>query len=146
MKFYQSKAHQEQVQEIQQQREQIVDQQFQKAHKKKLGVIVGISLLILVLAGAGVGAYFRYVAAGSYDNFAKCLTEKGAVMYGAIDWCKYTQGQAKMFGKSFKYVNYHDESELPNLKTRPTWVIDGEWYEKVQSFERLAEVTGCKIG
>ena len=146
MKFYQSKAHQEQVGQLNEQREKIVDQQFQKSHKKKLGVIIGISMLILVLAGAGVGTYFHYVAAGPFDTFAKCLTERGAVMYGAIEWCKYTQGQAKMFGKSFKYVNYHDASELAGLKTRPTWIIDGKWYEKVQSFEKLAEVTGCKLG
>ena len=66
-------------------------------------------------------------------------------MYGAIDWCKYTQGQAHMFGKSFKYINYHDESELPEIKTRPTWVINGKWYEKVQSFETLSSVTGCPL-
>jgi hypothetical protein len=66
-------------------------------------------------------------------------------MYGAIEWCKYTQGQAHMFGKSFQYINYQDASKLPGLKTSPTWVIDGKWYEKVQSFETLSSVTGCPL-
>ena len=82
---------------------------------------------------------------GQYDNFAKCLTEKGAVVYGAIDWCKYTQGQKAMFGNSWKYLNYQDFSKLPGIKKTPTWVINGKWLENVQSFDKLAAVTGCKL-
>lgn len=41
----------------------------------------------------------------NYDNFAKCLTEKGVKMYGAY-WCSHCQNQKKAFGDSFKYVTY----------------------------------------
>ncbi|MEK6845465.1 MAG: hypothetical protein AABY26_01795 [Nanoarchaeota archaeon] len=141
---FQSQKHQEQQNEYQQQREGMFKelQQEQTKSKKRTKWILVAVILALVLIGGGYAAYY-YLLPGSYDNFAKCLTEKGAVMYGAIQWCKYTQGQANMFGKSFKYINYHDESELAGLKTRPTWVINGKWYEKVQSFETLAEATGC---
>ena len=80
-----------------------------------------------------------------FDNFAKCISDKGAVMYGAMEWCKYTQGQRAMFGKSFKYVNYHEFTELPGIMKTPTWVIDGKWYENAQSFDKLSGLTGCKI-
>jgi len=99
-------------------------------------------ILILIVT---IWTYSYYALPGPYDNFAKCLSDKGAVMYGAISWCKYTQGQAAMFGKSFKYVNYHDESELEGIKTRPTWVINGKRYETVQSFQTLSSITNCKI-
>ena len=66
-------------------------------------------------------------------------------MYGALGWCKYTQAQKAMFGKSFDYVNYHEFTELNGIKKTPTWVIGGKWYENTQSFERLSELTGCKI-
>ena len=81
---------------------------------------------------------------GYYDNFAKCLSEKGAVMYGA-DFCQYSHAQKGMFGKSFKFINYKDFSKNPNVKTTPTWVINGRLIERVQSFDRLAELTGCSI-
>ena len=115
----------------------------QKQKKKKTLIIVGSTLAILILV---ISAYVivRAVTPGTWDNFAKCLNEKGAVMYGALSWCKYTQEQAGMFGKSFKYLNYKDHTEFPGIKKTPTWVIDGKWYENVQSFQTLAAATGCR--
>lgn len=112
-----------------------------RLHKKH--IILG-SIAILIL-GIAIYSFVAYSKPGSYDDFAKCLTEKGAVMYGAMSWCKYTQGQKAMFGKSFKYINYHEFQELPGIKKTPTWVINGKWHENTQSFEALAQATGCKI-
>ncbi len=114
-----------------------------KQKKKKTLIIVGSIFAILILVISAYAAV-RALTPGTWDNFAKCLTEKGAVMYGAISWCKYTQEQAGMFGKSFKYLNYKDHTELPGIKKTPTWVIDGKWYDNVQSFETLAAATGCR--
>ncbi len=113
--------------------------------KKKFNpkpLLIAVGVVILVVIAYGVYSYSR---PGPYDNFAKCLTQKGAVMYGAMDWCKYTQGQKAMFGKSFRYVNYEEHTKLPGIKSTPTWVIDGKWYEKAQSFDRLSQITGCQI-
>ena len=137
-----NEAQKEHEQRLEQQKE--FQEQKEKSKKTKY-YAAGAVIIVLIIAGIAYSVY-SMSRPGQYDSFAKCLTEKGAVMYGAMDWCKFTQAQKGMFGKSFKYVNYHDESELANLKTRPTWVINGQWYEKVQSFERLAEVTGCTIG
>jgi hypothetical protein len=108
---------------------------LRKKRRKRLAI--GISLAILLILSSWI--VYSLVSPGKYDNFAKCLTGKGAVMYGE-DWCQYTQGQKTMFGKSFKYINYEQKSDL---NRRPTWVIDGKSYETVQSFERLAALTGC---
>ena len=61
-------------------------------------------------------------------------------MYGE-DWCTNTQGQKAMFGKSFKYIDYQVKTDL---RIRPTWVIDENTYETVQSFQRLSALTGCE--
>ena len=108
------------------------------ARRRRWYVIGTVSLVVLV----GLGVFF-VASPGKYDRFAQCLKEKGAVMYGAIDWCSYTKSQANMFGKSFKYVEYRDYSELEGIGKTPTWVFEGEWLAGVQSFERLAAVTGC---
>ncbi len=110
--------------------------------KKRWGIGITAAVLLLLIGGL---VYALKLRPGTWDDFAKCLTEKGAVMYGAIDWCQYTKQQVGMFGRSFKYVNYKDYPELPGIKKTPTWVFDGEWYDGVQSFERLAAVTGCPL-
>ena len=118
-------------------------QQQIKSNKLKYYTIAGvIGFIILAVAAYSV---YSINKPGEYDVFAKCLTGKGAVMYGALDWCKYTQAQKAMFGKSFKYVNYHEYTELPGIKKTPTWVINGAWYTNVQPFDKLAAVTGCEL-
>ena len=132
--------------EAQKEYEQRTDQQkqFQPAQKKsRWKIYLGIIGIIIV----AIAAYSVYslTKPGPYDGFAKCLTEKGAVVYGAIEWCHYTQAQKGMFGNSWKYLDYQDFTKLPGIKKTPTWVINGKWYENVQSFDTLAALTGCKL-
>ncbi|MBI2646852.1 hypothetical protein HYW99_00055 [Candidatus Woesearchaeota archaeon] len=105
-----------------------------------IAIIVGLILLTTI-----VYSIYSYTKPGKYDKFAKCLTDKGAVMYGAMDWCKFTQAQKAMFGKSFEYIDYRDYNELSGIKKTPTWVINGAWHENVQSFEKLTSLTGCEV-
>lgn len=123
-------------QEMQQHLETLSQQKKKKL--RKTAIIFGI--IFVIIAGFVVQ---QVLAPGAYDEFAKCLNAKGAVIYGAIEWCAYTKEQAGMFGKSFKYLNYKDYKEIDNIKKTPTWVFNGERYEGVQSFERLAQMTGC---
>lgn len=134
-------AQQEYEQRLEQKKQS--HQQQEKSKKSKYYIIAAV-IGVIILTTAAYSAY-SINKQGPYDNFAKCLTEKGAVMYGAMDWCKYTQGQKAMFGKSFKYINYHEFQDLVGIKKTPTWVINGAWHENVQSFGKLAELTGCKI-
>ena len=131
----------QQAQEEFEQKQSQHQSQAPKKSKFKYYMIAVAAIILLIIA------YSVYSATrpGPYDNFAKCLNKNGAVMYGAMDWCKFTQAQKGMFGKSFKYINYHEFGELQGIKKTPTWVIDGKWYENVQSFETLASATGCKL-
>lgn len=118
------------------------EERFRKEKEEKIGKnrkILVIAAVCFFLFAALI-AYLQF-SPGKYDSFAKCLTEKGAVMYGE-DWCQYTNAQKGMFGKSFKYIDYEVRE---GLNVRPTWVIDGKTYETVQSFERLSALTGCEI-
>lgn len=112
--------------------------QKEKKVKKKKKIIVISAIILLILSSWIV---YSLLSPGKYGAFAKCLTEKGAIMYGE-DWCRYTNAQKAMFGKSFKYINYEAKQ---SLRVRPTWIIDGKTYETVQSFQRLSALTGCKI-
>ena len=54
------------------------------------------------------------VSSGEYNTFAKCLTEKGLVMYGT-DWCPHCQNQKALLGDSFDYITSRACSKLITL-------------------------------
>jgi len=119
-------------------------EKVEKKSNKKLITYSVISFIGVLIIFGSVYGYLQSTKPGIYDDFAKCLTEQGAVMYGA-SFCKYTHGQKGMFGNSMKYVDYRDFTEDPNVKLTPTWKIDGKYYENAQSFEKLSKLTGCSI-
>ena len=63
------------------------------------------------------------------DTFAKCLTEKGWVMYGA-EWCVHCKAQKERFGESFQYIKYvecPDNIKLclnKGVNGYPTWIVE----------------------
>ncbi|MDI6734448.1 MAG: thioredoxin domain-containing protein [Patescibacteria group bacterium] len=119
---------------------------------KKIIQSTVIVLMIVVLIW--VMWYFSRPRGGSFsnlDNFAKCLTEKGAVMYGA-KWCSHCQNEKKAFGDSFKHVSYVECPDEPQKCTAvgiegyPTWIFgDGKRLEGEQGLQRLSEASGCSL-
>lgn len=111
-----------------------------------------ISLTVLIFAGL-LGWLFilsQPKSVAGIDNFAKCLTEKGAIMYGAY-WCPHCQSQKKLFGEAFKYVKYVECTqevklcEEKRIKSYPTWdFADGSKVEGEMSFQKLTEKTACE--
>ena len=125
-------------------------------NKKKLrnwGIFFGI--VILLVLGA-YGLMLNDAKPGKYDNFAQCLSDKGAKMYGAY-WCPHCQDQKQLFGKSFDKVTYI-ECSLPNqggqnelcnnqnITSYPTWEFaEGDKQLGALSLETLSSLTNCSI-
>ena len=86
----------------------------------------------------------------SLDKFAQYLTSSNVTMYGT-SWCSHCQNQKKLFGKSFKYVNYVDcdrESEVcisEGVTGYPTWKINGTNYPGEKSLLDLAQLTNYTL-
>lgn len=124
--------------------------QNQGAKKINFRKYVIFSLISLILIFSVASVYSHMKKPGSYDEFAQCLTEKGAVVYGN-DYCQYTNKQLNFFGNSKKYLNYvrcADNKELCDSKgisVTPTWEINGQIYTQVQTFERLSSISGCEL-
>lgn len=84
------------------------------------------------------------------DSFAKCLTEKGVVMYGTY-WCSHCKAEKERFGDSFKYINYvecseeTEKCELKGIEGVPAWEINGVIYEGEQGLQKLSELSGCEV-
>lgn len=125
-------------------------------NKKKIknwGIIIGI---ITLLVAGGYGLSYREKLPGKYDDFAKCLSEKGIKEYGAY-WCSNCLAQKELFGRSFKYVNYV-ECSLPNnagqtqiciadgIESYPTWEFaNGTRIEGLMTLENIATRSGCTL-
>ena len=122
----------------------------ERKDNKKVKKYVLIAVLLIAIGLISYTFYFKSQKPGEYDNFARCLTEKGAVIYGN-DFCQYTNKQLNDFGKSDKYLKYvkcADNKELcdsKNVKITPTWEINKEMYEGIQSYDRLSQLSGCEI-
>src|SRR3989344_9302749 len=121
-----------------------------KSYGKTIFIIIGI-LIILIIASMFLFKGNKKYSQGQIDAFAKCLTEKGVVMYGAF-WCPHCARTKARFGSAFKYIKYVEcdpkgdaqQAELcisKGIERYDTWdFVNGERYDKGEpSFELLAE-------
>jgi len=111
-------------------------------------------LLLFTFLIIAMGAAFFLLpkeSEANLDSFAQCLSDKGAVMYGAY-WCLHCQNEKDAFGKSFKFVNYVECTEKPNeclakdVQSYPTWIFpDGKRFVGEQGITKLQEASGCPL-
>lgn len=113
--------------------------------------IGGIVLLILIFGGTAV---INRTQPGEHDALAQCLTDNGAIFYGAYT-CPHCQEQKRLFGRSEKLLPYV-ECALPGgqgqtqectnegIQSYPTWrFADGTELTGARPLARLAEAAGC---
>ena len=106
----------------------------------KTSLIIITSLIFLVAC----------TSPGKYDDFAKCLSEKGVVMYGT-ETCSFCQQQKQLFEGSFQQLTTIDCNNAPiacanaNIKVYPTWRINNTNYDGLQQLTSLSSLTGCEI-
>ena len=124
---------------------------YSPANKK-----IYLPILLAFALGAAVFVGLQSARPSKYDDFAKCLTEKGATFYGAF-WCPHCQNQKKIFGSAKKYLNYVECStadgngQLPTcnkagIESYPTWDFGNEIRITGElSLSALAEQTNCQL-
>jgi uncharacterized membrane protein/glutaredoxin len=83
------------------------------------------------------------------------LGQSGAIMYGA-SWCDHCRQQKELFGESAKRLPYVEcssgaqgspvtnECRKQQIKSYPTWFINGRRYEELLTPARLMTMTGFK--
>jgi len=82
-------------------------------------------------------------------EFAACLSSKGVVVYGT-DTCPSCQLQKGMFEDDFSRIHsincdFHQEECTQNgIQGTPTWMYNGQRLQGVQTFQDLAQFSGCK--
>ena len=114
-----------------------------------IGAVVAIFLIGLIVAV--LLRSDKLSTADSLDDFARCLKDKGAVMYGA-EWCPHCQNEKKAFGDSFKFISYVECPKEPDtciqkqIQGYPTWIFaDGRRFEGEQGLYKLSSISGCQL-
>lgn len=133
------------------------NQEISKENKIIMGVAGVLSLAVIAFAIFNVNSKDKILESTGpslYDTFAQCLTDKGAIMYGAA-WCSHCQAQKKAFGSSFKLIKYvecPDNTQLcidKGIQGYPTWLLDGkvisEGFSEDRSMKELSEATLCPL-
>lgn len=111
-----------------------------------LGGVVGIVVIVAVVMMTNQGS----AAPGKYDDFAKCLTNSGATMYGT-DSCTYCKAQKSDFGSSFQYVDYVNcdvlggDCQAAGVSAYPTWDFNGQKLTGKQDLVYLSSITECPL-
>ncbi len=113
-------------------------------------IIVTAILSVFALSACKEGT-----SVNKYDAVAQCLTEKGAIFYGAY-WCSHCQEQKKAFGDSIKYIKYVEcdpkgENADPEacrkagVERFPTWFFPGQGLVVGgETPEELAKKVNCE--
>ena len=89
----------------------------------------------------------------NHDDLAKCLTEKGMVMYGSVT-CGHCNTVKSSFGESFQYIDYIEcGNNIPgsqielcnerNIRYLPTFELGNETLTGSQKLMDLAIWSGC---
>jgi hypothetical protein len=142
-----------------------MSQERRERRNEKLGIktkgpdwgriaIYGVALVAVI----GLGYYFFHRNQHQSDAFARCLSARGAKMYGAY-WCPHCLEQKEKFRASFEFAPYvecgikgdlHGQAQVckdEGIKHYPTWQFPptGERVERVFSLEELSDRTGCAL-
>lgn len=94
------------------------------------------------------------------ELLARCLADKGFVMYGSIT-CSACRAQRKLFGKAFEYIkevecnpnapdNQTDRCLEKGIRKTPTWILEknGKEIKRLESYQLLEDLesfAGCGI-
>lgn len=103
-----------------------------------------VILLVFILALFVVSGC---ILGGVSKATVECIASKSTLYIRT--GCPYCEEQKELFGENFDYLNVIDCMEEPAVCTTeaiavvPTWVIDSEKIEGVQSIAKLKKLTEC---
>lgn len=119
------------------------------------GAVAAAMIVFLHLNYIGVVGRMPGVEDPMSRALALHLAKSGAIMYGA-HWCDHCRQQKELFGEAARRLPYVEcstgaqgtpqtaECRNRQIKTYPTWLINGQRYEEVMTQTRLAQLTGFK--
>ncbi|MEK6917788.1 MAG: hypothetical protein AABW51_02465 [Nanoarchaeota archaeon] len=100
---------------------------------------------ILVVVGFGIFIMTRPSTPVTTEEVAKCIGEN-SILYVQLG-CSHCKVQEDMFGNNSVYLNkidcFYERDKCADIQGTPTWLVNGQKYEGVQSIEILRNITRC---
>ncbi|MEM4271583.1 MAG: hypothetical protein QXD13_00620 [Candidatus Pacearchaeota archaeon] len=114
---------------------------------KKQKIILGIALLIVTVIVIFIFSNNpNNASAQTPEEVAKCLSEKGVVMYGS-KYCPHCAEQKALFKDAFSLINYVECTKKPEecsgLAGVPAWKVGESIYYGTTGLSDLAGLAGC---
>ncbi len=118
-------------------------------------LFIGLIIIAMLVLSACSSSGWN-ISDSQKADLAKCLTEKGVVMYGAF-WCPHCARTKARFGAAFKEIKYvecdpkgeNEQSLLcidKNIDKYDTWEFaDGSRLISEPTYIQLAEKAGCPV-
>ena len=123
---------------------------------KKIIVILALILVLGMMAGCRATVPVKVEEAEDrLEALAKCLSKKGAKLYGAY-WCGWCNRQKEIFGEAAQHLPYIECSDRETRQMTPqcreagitglpTWEFEGQKSSGFKSLEELARLSGCSF-
>jgi hypothetical protein len=115
--------------------------------KLTLGIIAVAAIAVMLALNSNQAP----LEPSKYDDFAKCLNEKGMTIYGT-DTCTYCKAQKEDFGNAFQYLDYVNcayqgsECDAAGVTGYPTWTTpEGGKLPGKQSMDYLSRIADCPL-
>jgi hypothetical protein len=115
-----------------------------------LVALIALAYYLFSSSMAAAPAYFPPEGRPVSPEFAKCITDSGAVLYGS-NRCSHCTAQKDLFGETIEEIEFidcdanRDICSLAGISAYPTWVIGGQKYVGTQPLEKIADLTGCSL-
>ncbi|MBT3395267.1 hypothetical protein HOA59_02360 [archaeon] len=118
----------------------------------KRGINIALVLFIAIIVAALTLTQINNITGATIikerTNTAKCLAEEGAALYITKN-CPICEEQKRIFGTSFRYINYVDCSKneenckKTGITSYPTWIIYDQQFVGIHSPEELRKTIEC---
>jgi len=109
--------------------------------KKRSWVTITIIVAVIILAIVLINASKNGVS----KETAMCIANN-SILYVQFG-CHACEIQEEMFGENYQYLNvidcWFERERCEGITFTPTWLINNEKYDEVQTIEKLKELTGC---
>jgi len=106
----------------------------------------GVTIIVIIAVIALAIILMNLPKVSPEQATAKCIGENSELY--TQTGCHACQIQEEMFGDNVQYLNiincWTERDKCGDIQWTPTWVINGEKYEDIQTIEKLKELTGCE--
>ena len=116
--------------------------------KMKKSILIIILIVMALLIVFIIYETIKPETGTKEEKLAKCLTEKGSVLY-INPGCPICKSQQELFGNAVEFLNIVDcieDAEIcyeKQITGVPRWWINNQIYRGKRSLEQLAELSGC---